>query len=118
VAGFTAVGLFSVWRECRALSWCNHSIGIAQTIAVMGNLTLNLFATTYIVARLLLHRRNLIYVYGKQHPTSQLLSIISILLESSAINAPVAIIAVVQVYTPVIQTNFLPLFLACQVSSV
>jgi hypothetical protein len=116
VAGSTVVGLFSVRQDCKALSWCNNSAGIAESIAIISNVILNLFATGYIVTRLLLHRQKLINLYGQQFSTSQYTRISSILLESSAINAPITIIAVVQVYTPVF-TDFLPLVLACQVSS-
>jgi hypothetical protein len=110
--------LYSVWRDCKTLPWCKNSTGTAESIAIIGNVILNLFATGYIVTRLLIHRRKLIYLYGQQFSISQHNSIVSILLESSVINAPIAIIAVVQLYTPAFGTNFLPLVLACQVSSI
>ncbi len=64
--------------------------------SILGNISLNLFATFYIIIRLLIHRRLMIASFGFLPSVPKLhLRVISILLESAIINLPVAITSLV-----------------------
>lgn len=114
MTGFVGGGL-SCLRSCPTLPWCTKWTRILQSAAITSNVILNLFATPYIVIRLLLHRRTLISLYGQQVSTVQHLCIAGILLESAAFNGPVAIILGVSLNNRVVEANLISLVVACQV---
>lgn len=67
----------------------------------VGNILLQLFATSYIILRLLVHRQLMIASFGTSSSIPKLhLRLINVLLESAIINLPVAVITMVCV-TPV-----------------
>ncbi len=75
--------------------------------ALVGNFTLNVFATSSIVIRLLLHRRSVIAIHGRKNALAEYsLRILSILLESAAINVPLALLAIIGL---LIRADFAPL---------
>ncbi|KAF9440156.1 hypothetical protein P691DRAFT_824277 [Macrolepiota fuliginosa MF-IS2] len=85
---------------CGFLGCVGGGLGIAhlstasialQTTAISSSILLNLYTTIYIAVRLLLHRPMVIACVGKAALTENYLPIISILLESAAINVPVTI---------------------------
>lgn len=65
-------------------------------VSLLCNILLNLFATTNIIVRLLIHRRSMITSFGHRSSLPNVhLRIIAILLESSAINLPIAIVSAI-----------------------
>lgn len=72
-------------------------------ITILGNISLNLFATSNIVIRLLHHRHQMLTAFGSDslHEASigkYELRITSILLESAVLNIPLTIISVVMLW--------------------
>ncbi|KAF9442324.1 hypothetical protein P691DRAFT_811029, partial [Macrolepiota fuliginosa MF-IS2] len=67
------------------------------SVALMCNVALNVFATTYIVARLVLQRRMSEVCFGPKAPTTQCLRIVAILVESATINVPTSLAAAIGV---------------------
>lgn len=68
---------------------------ILQLTAFSTNILLNLVAPAYLIVRLLLHRRVVISKWGSGAPVAQHLRTVCILLESAALNLPVAIVGIV-----------------------
>ncbi|KAJ3560956.1 hypothetical protein NP233_g10500 [Leucocoprinus birnbaumii] len=67
--------------------------------AVVANILLNLFATVFVCNRLLYHRRLVKDYFGPEASTQRHLRIVSALLESAAINIPIATAATIGVGT-------------------
>ncbi|KAF9442951.1 hypothetical protein P691DRAFT_764730 [Macrolepiota fuliginosa MF-IS2] len=72
-----------------------HLVTIFQTMAVVSNILLNVFATCFIITRLLLHRRMLVACFGEATPDIGHLRIVNILIESAAINIPITVVGVI-----------------------
>lgn len=72
-----------------------RDIMILQLISFGSNILLNLLAPTYLTVRLLIHKRMVLKQYGNEAPVGQHLQTVCILLESAALNLPVAIIGIV-----------------------
>ncbi|KAL9710349.1 hypothetical protein Ac2012v2_006648 [Leucoagaricus gongylophorus] len=72
-----------------------RDIMILQLISFGSNILLNLLAPTYLTVRLLIHKRMVLKQYGNEAPVGQYLQTVCILLESAALNLPVAIIGIV-----------------------
>lgn len=82
------------WRKTLHLSF---NFGIATHTLNVG---LNLFATTSIIIRLLIHRRSVITALGTLVPSQLIrypLRISTILLESAVLNVPIAILTIFMV---------------------
>lgn len=69
--------------------------GIPGTVAITSNSALTVYATLFLTTRLLAHRKLTIACQGDKTLTKQHLRIITILLESAAINVPMAIASAV-----------------------
>src|SRR5690349_16450674 len=67
-----------------------HS-GIPSMISIASNAALNIYATIFLATRLLAHRKLVAACLGNKAPVMGHLSIATILLESAAINVPIAI---------------------------
>lgn len=82
------------------------------------NLLLNLYATIFISTRLLLHRRAVKAHLGNSAPTTQHVYIVGILLESAAINIPVAAACAISIGSgrTLLESALLPVAVANQVS--
>lgn len=66
-----------------------------QATALVSNTVLNIYATLFITIRLLDYRKTVMTLLGGKADTSRYLHIVSILLESAAINVPITIAAAV-----------------------
>ncbi len=94
---------------------------VLGTLAYSANIILNLYAASFITIRLLVHRRLVLAtrIGNNEVSTVQHLYIIGILLESAAINVPVAIAAAVGIGTgrAFVETVMTPAIAASQVCS-
>lgn len=71
-------------------------------ITVIAHVTLNIFATSNIIIRLLRHRRSLIVVFGRENASAaRFLQTSNILIQSAAINIPLGLFAIVVSLTQV-----------------
>lgn len=78
-------------------------------MAAIIHFTLNLFAISNIIIRLLLHRRFVIATFGRECAGAEhSLRISSILLESAAINLPLALLSIVGL---LVQANYAALLI-------
>ncbi|KAF9445811.1 hypothetical protein P691DRAFT_777320 [Macrolepiota fuliginosa MF-IS2] len=66
----------------------------------MSNAVINLYATIFIIFRLLQHRRMLIACLGTKVQTKRHVYIIGLLLESAIINVPIALAAAIGLWIP------------------
>ncbi len=95
-AGIAAVALLnpaaSLYDEAESTS-----PGLVSFLAALViNVTLNVFTTSNIIIRLLLHRRSVIAVHGRKNALAEYsLWISSILLESAAINIPLVVLSII-----------------------
>ncbi len=95
-AGITAVALLNPAASLydKAESASPGLVSFLATFVV--NFTLNVFAISNITIRLLRHRRSVITIYGRKSAQAEhSLRISSILLESAAINIPLAVLSIV-----------------------
>ncbi|KAF9450592.1 hypothetical protein P691DRAFT_453596 [Macrolepiota fuliginosa MF-IS2] len=84
-------------------------------IGFISNILLNLYSTVFIATRLLLHRRMIVNTLGRAAPEMHHLRIVTILLESAAINIPITIVAAVGfAFGRVLGNVALPIVTACQ----
>lgn len=65
--------------------------GLFQVIMFASNAVITLHGTVFIIFRLLVLRRMAIACLGNKAPTARCLCLVGILLESAAINVPIAI---------------------------
>ncbi|KAF5349727.1 hypothetical protein D9756_008956 [Leucocoprinus leucothites] len=91
VTGFTAAPLLFMLNK-RILLYVGT---VLQATALFSNVVLNIYATLFITSRLLSHRKLTMKLIGGNADTSRHLYIVSILLESAAINVPITIAAAV-----------------------
>ncbi|KAF9442320.1 hypothetical protein P691DRAFT_811031 [Macrolepiota fuliginosa MF-IS2] len=90
-----------LWITTMVTGW----IGVATSftpltmgsVALMCNVVLNLFATTYIVTHLVLQRRMSEICFGPKGPATQYICIVAILIESATINIPTSLAAAIGV---------------------
>ncbi len=68
-------------------------------VAITSNLALSVYATLFLTIRLLAHRKLMIACQGDKVLTGQHLRIVTILLESAAVNIPIATATVVGLRT-------------------
>ncbi|KAF9440948.1 hypothetical protein P691DRAFT_685722 [Macrolepiota fuliginosa MF-IS2] len=95
--------------------YLNFISSALETTALASNILLNLYTTIFIATRLLLHRRMVIACFGTTAPTNRHLQIVTILLESAAINVPVTIIAATGLVIDTIPGKIaIPIAFACQ----
>lgn len=91
VTGITTAILPAVWHPAFP--------GVPGTITMVSNLALNVYATLFITTRLLAHRKMVITAMGNKILVARHLQIVTILLESAAVNLPITIATAVGLVT-------------------